>query len=121
MVKKNFVIKVGDQELYVLEDLIDTPNFHGWIELNGTDFCYLYTITGAENVPVDLVPVALELAMRDGPPRDGIVQVSVSTRENHYKAWLEQAENYPGASCITVPRTGYTCYLLHFPVTPKEL
>lgn len=87
-------------------------------ETNGP--CYVNFLTNAQAIAPSNIHKALELAMQhQDEGYTGILCVSVTTKESNHKAWLEQAENYPGAVITTVKRNDRTCYLLQFSYQPE--
>lgn len=86
-----------------------------------TDFCYFRQLYGSECLEPNQMPLILESALRFSDSHDdkSVLMVSVTSAEKHHKAWLEQAENYPGASITKLKRDGRTVYALLFPSEPN--
>jgi len=84
---------------------------------DGDYWCYLYQFKNTNVVHPAFVHIALEEAMKQ-VCADCMIQVSVTSSEDNYKAWLQAAEGYPGATITATKRPGRTCYLLTFPATP---
>lgn len=129
----NQFLKERKMELITEVDISDFDNYNDFANafLNQKDSClgseegfdmpcYFDALHGIQTIRRDEIPWALEAACQQN--ENGILFVSVTSKEPHYKEWLAIAEDYPGATITKLPRPEHKpnriVYALMFPSIP---
>lgn len=118
---------VDMEDYYSFEEFLEELGNHDGVSLiseNGSLPCYFDCLTGTEEIPEGQAGTFLEAAsyFSEGDA-EGILMVSVTSRERNHQEFLDIARDYPGATITTTPRNNgrdlYTVYCLLFPATPQ--
>lgn len=76
--------------------------------------CYMGILQNSQFVEASQIPLVLDAACHFVAGDESLIIVSVNSREDNYKDWLDMAENTPGAHVTTIQRDGRTVYNLLF-------